>query len=57
MDSISYVPSEYREYISVDYGRPDEAKTFVKNIYKTKNRYFEVQIEDAIQRMKNVDCQ
>ncbi|GIS48988.1 MAG: hypothetical protein Ct9H90mP22_5760 [Gammaproteobacteria bacterium] len=38
MDSISYVPSEYREYISVDYGRPDEAKTFVKNIYKI-NKY------------------
>ena len=43
MDSISYVPSEYREYISVDYGMPDEAKTFVKNIYNNNtNTAFEV---------------
>ena len=43
MDSISYIPSEYREYISVDYGMPDEAKTFVKNVYNNEtNTAFEV---------------
>ena len=43
MDSISYVPSEYREYITVDYGRPDESKTFVKNVFNNEtNTAFEI---------------
>ena len=43
MDSISYVPSEYREYISVNYGMPDESKTFVKNVFNNEtNTAFEV---------------
>ena len=43
MDSISYVPSEYREYIAVNYGRPDESKTFVKNVFNNEtNTAFEV---------------
>ena len=43
MDSISYIPSEYREYITVDYGRPDESKTFVKNVFNNEtNTAFEV---------------
>jgi hypothetical protein len=43
MDSISYIPSEYREYVSVDYGRPDESKTFVKNVLNNDtNTAFEV---------------
>ena len=33
MESLSYVPKEYREYISVNYGRPDEKKTFINNIF------------------------
>ncbi len=43
MDSISYVPSEYREYITVNYGMPDESKTFVKNVFNNEtNTAFEV---------------
>ena len=43
MDSISYIPSEYKEYVSVDYGRPDESKTFVKNVLNNDtNTAFEV---------------
>jgi len=43
MDSISYVPSEYREYVTVNYGRPDESKTFVKNVFNNEtNTAFEV---------------
>ena len=43
MDSISYIPSEYREYVSVDYGRPDESKTFVNNLLNNDtNTAFEV---------------
>ena len=43
MDSISYVPSEYREYIAVNYGMPDESKTFVKNVFNNEtNTAFEV---------------
>ena len=43
MDSISYIPSEYREFITVDYGRPDESKTFVKNVFNNEtNTAFEV---------------
>ena len=43
MDSISYVPSEYKEYVTVNYGRPDESKTFVKNVFNNEtNTAFEV---------------
>ena len=41
MDSISYIPSEYKEYISVDYGRPDESKTFVIDCQKFAPLYAE----------------
>ena len=33
MESISYVPKEYREYISVNYGRPDKSKTFINDVF------------------------
>ena len=36
IEAISYVPSEYQEYISVDYGRPDPSKTFINNILNNK---------------------
>ena len=31
--AISYVPKEYREYISVNYGRPDKSKTYINDVF------------------------
>ena len=43
LDSLSYVPNEYRERIAVNYGRPNESKTFVKNVFNNdSNTAFEV---------------
>ncbi len=43
VESISYVPNEYREYVTVDYGRVDDSKTFVKNVFNNEtNTAFEV---------------
>tara|TARA_Y100000816_G_scaffold258248_1_gene212957 strand:+ start:1396 stop:3930 length:2535 start_codon:yes stop_codon:yes gene_type:complete len=43
LDSLSYVPGEYRERIAVNYGRPNESKTFVKNVFNNEtNTAFEV---------------
>ena len=36
IEAISYVPQEYREYISVNYGRPDPKKTFIKEVFNNK---------------------
>ena len=36
IEAISYVPSEYREFISVDYGRPDPKKTFINKVFNNK---------------------
>ena len=36
IEAISYIPSEYREYISVDYGRPDPSKTFINKVMNNK---------------------
>ena len=36
IESISYVPKEYREYVSVNYGRPDKSKTFIKSVLNNK---------------------
>ena len=36
IEAISYIPSEYREYISVDYGRPDLSKTFINKVLNNK---------------------
>ncbi len=56
MDSISYVPSEYREYISVNYGNQDESKTFVRNVFNNKtNTAFEVTFAYE-NRMPNINA-
>ena len=36
IEAISYIPSEYREFISVDYGRPDPKKTFINKVFNNK---------------------
>ena len=36
IEAISYIPSEYREYVSVDYGRPDPSKTFINKVLNNK---------------------
>jgi len=36
IEAISYVPQEYREYISVNYGRPDPKKTFIKEVFNNE---------------------
>ena len=56
MDSISFVPSEYREYISVNYGNQDESKTFVRNVFNNKtNTAFEVTFAYE-NRMPNINA-
>ena len=43
IEAISYVPKEYREYISVNYGKPDSDKTYINNVLSNKtNTAFEV---------------
>jgi hypothetical protein len=37
IEAISYVPNEYREYVSVNYGRPDPKKTFINKIFNNKS--------------------
>lgn len=36
IESLSYVPKEYREYVSVNYGRPDPSKTLIDKVYNNK---------------------
>ena len=36
IEAISYVPEEYREYISVNYGRPNPKKTFINKVFNNK---------------------
>ena len=36
IEAISYIPSEYREFISVDYGRPDPKTTFINKVFNNK---------------------
>ena len=36
IEAISYVPKEYREYISVNYGKSDSDKTFINNVFSNK---------------------
>ena len=36
IEAISYVPKEYREYISINYGKPNSDKTFINNIFSNK---------------------
>ena len=56
IEAISYVPSEYREYISVDYGRPDPAKTFINNVLNNKtNTAVEVTF-GYVNKMPNSDA-
>ena len=37
IEAISYVPSEYREYVSVNYGRPDPKKTFINKVFNNES--------------------
>ncbi|MFL2698428.1 MAG: zinc-dependent metalloprotease [Gammaproteobacteria bacterium] len=37
IEAISYVPNEYREYVSVNYGRPDPKKTFINKVFNNKS--------------------
>jgi hypothetical protein len=37
IESISYVPNEYREYVSVNYGRPDPKKTFIHKVFNNES--------------------
>jgi len=56
IEAISYVPSEYREYISVDYGRPDPSKTFINNVLNNKtNTAVEVTF-GYVNKMPNSDA-
>ncbi len=56
IEAISYVPSEYQEYISVDYGRPDPSKTFINNILNNKtNTAVEVTF-GYVNKMPNSDA-
>ena len=56
IEAISYVPSEYREYISVDYGRPDPSKTFINKVLNNKtNTAFEVTF-GYVNKMPNSDA-
>ena len=36
IESLSYVPQEYREYVSVNYGRPDPSKTLIDKVFNNK---------------------
>ena len=36
IEAISYVPEEYREYVSVNYGRPNPKKTFINKVFNNK---------------------
>ena len=36
IEAISYVPEEYREYISVNYGRPNPKKTFINKVFNNQ---------------------
>jgi len=36
IEAISYVPEEYREYVSVNYGKPSSEKTLINNVYSNK---------------------
>ena len=56
IEAISYVPSEYREYISVDYGRPDPSKTFINKVLNNKtNTAVEVTF-GYVNKMPNSDA-
>ena len=37
IEAISYVPNEYREYVSVNYGRPDPKKTFINKVFNNES--------------------
>jgi len=37
IESLSYVPKEYREYVSVNYGRPDASKTLIDKVFNNKS--------------------
>jgi hypothetical protein len=36
VEAITYVPQEYREYVSVNYGRPDPKKTVINNVFNNE---------------------
>jgi hypothetical protein len=56
IEAISYIPSEYREYISVDYGRPDPSKTFINNVLNNRtNTAVEVTF-GYVNKMPNSDA-
>ena len=37
IEAISYVPNEYREYVSVNYGRPNPKKTFINKVFNNES--------------------
>jgi hypothetical protein len=37
IEAISYIPNEYREYVSVNYGRPDPKKTFIHKVFNNES--------------------
>ena len=37
IEAISYVPNEYSEYVSVNYGRPDPKKTFINKVFNNES--------------------